>query len=543
MKKDREFEKRDFSAFFWAGALFFIGLCISGCFGERVSEQQHPDNPALAPGVSFSDSSSSARRLLERRPIVDRTGTILCISKKDRQKGPFRFKPYKGLFDDLIGYVDRYGRGLEGLEYVYDSFLLSRGKEGAQSEPLILSLDKNLQALCKRNLTWQMKRLHAKAGTIMFMDVRTGQILAMSSLETGSRKGGVRLYDENLAIRGRVNPWPIMVALAAAIEVDERFRERQVSASGESNKLDANKAGGQPSENGEPLIEVTRWHWRKFGEHAGLWTRLDDAEIDSLVSGSALLSSSIAVGLGQKTGIDLPGEAQGQLPSILSANVTELISSTASSTPIQLLSAYTALLKNGRLQRPHLAMNASKKGEMQNVTSKRLLHEKAHRLFLSLAGDDSGPSIASYSPGTCSMQKCYQVVGIGSWPAENPKISYISVLFDAKYTPAQRRGTLGKMASLAKKGAMALSEQYRFADRSITPVNATTRVEAQARGYLKIMPDLRGLSIRSALELAGRLGMRIRISGTGMVRDQYPKPGRRVSRNGECVLICGKGPA
>ena len=540
MKKDREFEKRGFTAFFWAVALFFMGLCISGCFGERVSEQQHPDNPALAPGVSFSDSSSSARRLLERRPIVDRTGTILCISKKDGQKGPFRFKPYRGLFDDLIGYVDRYGRGLEGLEYVYDSFLLSRGKEGAQGEPLILSLDKNLQALCKRNLSWQMKRLHAKAGTIIFMDVSTGQILAMSSLERVPRNGTPGLYKENLAISGRVNPWPVMVALAEAKKVNERFRERQALQNEEDGKPDAKEAGGQTAGNEDPLIRVKRWHWHKFGEHAGLWTRLDDTEIESLASGPELLSSSITVGLGQKTGIDLPGEAQGKLPSLLSSNVTEIISSTASSTPIQLLSAYTALLKNGHLQRPHLAMNLSKKET--HVTAKKLLVEEAHKLFLSLAGDDSGPSIASYSPGSCKRQKCYQVMGIGSWPADNPKISYISVLFDAKYTPAQRRGTLGKMAALAKKGAMALSEQYRFAGRIISPVKAT-KMAAKTGQHLKIMPDLRGLSIRSALELAGRLGMRIRISGTGMVRDQYPKPGRNVSRNKECVLICGKGPA
>ena len=542
MKKDRESVKKGLSVFLGAVVLFFLSLFISGCFGERVSEQQHPDNPALAPGVSFKDTSSSARRLLERRAIVDRTGTILCISKKDPEKGVLRLRPYRGLLDDVLGYVDRYGRGLEGLEYVYDSFLLSRGKERGTPEPLILSVDKNLQALCKQNLKWQIRRLKARAGTVLLMDVRTGQILAMASLKRDARKGKADSGQENLAIKGLVNPWPVMVALAEARKLDERAKERQ--ALEKSGKHVGQEAAGKDTANHEePLIQVKRWHWHRFGDHAGLWTRLDDEELEGLALGPDLLTSLITVGLGQETGIDLPGEVQGRLPSMLSANVTDVISSRASSTPIQLLTAYTALLRNANPPRPRLAMNGGNNSGEEGGDIHRLVHEKAHGLFLSLAGDDSGPSIASYSQGSCRGQKCYQVIGLGSWPADNPKISYISVLFDTKFTPAQRRGTLGKMASLARRGAIALTEQYRFAGSMKASVDNRFKAAAKTEAHLKIMPDLRGLSVRSALELAGRLGMRIRISGTGMVKNQYPKPGTRVSGKRECVLICGKGPA
>ncbi len=543
MKKDRESVKRGLSVFFWAVALFFMGLCVTGCFGERVSDKQHPDNPALAPGVSFSNSSGLSTRLMDRRAIVDRTGSILCISRRDPERGAVRVHPYKGLLDGLLGYVDRYGRGLEGLEYVYDGYLLSHGKEGARREPLILSVDKNLQALCKKNLAWQMRRLRSRSGAMILMDVRTGQILAMTSITAGSRKRIGCCDRKNLAIKGTVNPWSVMVALAEARALDARLSEQEgPEKSGEGHTDNNGVSSLREKRTDESVVRLKGWHWHRFGRDAGFWTRLDNKELEGLVLGCGLFHSLIAAGFGQETGIDLPGEMQGRLPSVLSANVTDVIASTASATPVQMIAAYTALIKNGSPPTPRLAVNARNQSQSGGASSAKLLHEEAHRLFLTIAGDDRGPSMAAYAPGHCNGSRCYQVVGLGFWPADNPEISYISVLFDARYTPAERRGTLGRMASLARMGAAALTERYRFAIRAKDLYGRSYVNTRTNKGFSGFMPDLRGLSIRSALELAGRLGMRIRISGKGKVTEQYPKPGRRLSLKKECVLICRKGP-
>ena len=544
--EDREY-KRGLAAFCMAVALLTVSLCLSGCFGERVSEQQHLDSPALAPGVSFSDKSPAVKRLLQRRPIVDRTGTILCMSKEDPERGALRIKPYKGLFDQIIGYVDDFGRGLEGVEFVYDDYL-SRppSKEDPFGSPLVLSVEKNLQTQCKENLAWQMKRLRSKSGAMIIMDVKTGNILAMTSIDA-SRSGDEGAQEENLTTQRLVNPWPVIVTLAQAKAMEDRVREleaEQAKAASEDSGADeksSKKTNTQTKIDTKSVIKTGRWHWHYFGDDAAIWTRVHEDEFEGFELDQGLLSSLIGLGLGQETTIDLPEERQGMLPPALSANVTDMISSPAGATPVQLLVAYTTLLRNGELVRPRLAMNGETDSKDESGPGKRLFSETGQRLFRSVFGDNKGPSLASFAQKECNGNKCYEVVGLGFWPAENPKVSYISVLFDAKYSPARRRGTLGRMIHLARKGASALKEQYRFVKNSSMGQMSAGKVGDQDK-YPERMPDLRGLSIRSALEVAGRLGMKIRISGTGKVKEQYPRPGSRISKSTECVLLCKNNP-
>ncbi len=545
-KQDREYEK-GLAALLKALVLFMVSLCISGCFGERVSEQQHLDSPALAPGASFSEKSPTTKRLLQRRPIVDRTGTILCMSKRDPEVGAVRIQPYKGLFEGIIGYVDHFGRGLEGIEYVYDSYLSTPAEEKEPfGDPLVLSVEKNLQALCKENLAWQMRRLRSRRGAMIIMDAKTGHILAMTSIDKSSDKEGDAGQALNLATQGLINPWPVIVTLAQARMIDTRLKDLEpadAETSQEGTDGRVQKESRTLELKKESVIKTGRWHWHYFGEDAGIWTRMKEEELEALELDSSLLSSLIALGFGQETEIDLPEERQGKLPPVLSGNVTDVISSTASSTPIQLLAAYTAILKSGNGVRPHLAMNVKTKRHNGEGPGRKLLSEEAQSLFRSVFGDNKGPSVASFSRADYQKGKRYQVVGLGFWPADNPKVSYISVLFDAKYSPSKRRGTLGRMASLARKGALALNEQYRFAGGFNNAAGLGPKPAKVDNKYPEVMPDLRGLSIRSALEVAGRLGMKIRISGTGKVREQYPRPGSRISKSTECVLLCKNNPA
>ncbi len=530
--KDRESRKR-IALFLLVAVLFLVSLVMSGCFGERVSEQNHLDSQALAPGASFSKASFLRYRLLSRRPIVDRTGTILCISRRDEGNRIVRIQPYKGIFSDIIGYVDRYGRGLDGIEYAYDTVLLSERAKKDSNHPLILSLDKNLQALCKKNLEYQIRRLRSKAGALILMDVKSGQILAMVSGRNGAPENGAGFNQKNLAIQGLANPWPVMLALTEAKAIDHRLKMDEK----DSISCEAATSKGKDSLSDQPVVKLGHWHWHNFGQDAGFWTRLDQEELDNTALGPALLPSLINIGLGQETGIDLPGERQGRLPSVLSSNVTDVIASTASATPLQILCAYTSIIKNGSVVRPRLLLKdqtVTKKASAR--PAKPLLTPEAHLFFLKAFGDNSGPSIATYSPESGTGKRGYQVVGLGFWPADNPKISYISVLFQARYTPVQRRGTLGKMALLAKKGSYALKEQFRFAQKA----DGAGKVVLGQDSH-RIMPDLRGMSIRSALETVGRLGLRVRFSGTGKVRQQYPRPGRRISRKIQCVLVCSNG--
>ena len=54
----------------------------------------------------------------------------------------------------------------------------------------------------------------------------------------------------------------------------------------------------------------------------------------------------------------------------------------------------------------------------------------------------------------------------------------------------------------------------------------------------RIMPDIKGLSIRDALNKISNLYLNISISGSGTVVYQEPVPGERISKGKKCKIIC-----
>ena len=58
-----------------------------------------------------------------------------------------------------------------------------------------------------------------------------------------------------------------------------------------------------------------------------------------------------------------------------------------------------------------------------------------------------------------------------------------------------------------------------------------------------LMPDLRGLSARDAALAAARLGLIVRLRGTGRVAAQVPQPGEEVAAGAACSLLLGDAAA
>ena len=86
-----------------------------------------------------------------------------------------RVYPQGDLFSHMLGYTDRDGLGLAGIERGYDDVLAS-GKD------VNLTLDLRVQHLVRRELKTAMRDFDAKAGVGMVMDAKTGEVLAGVSL-------------------------------------------------------------------------------------------------------------------------------------------------------------------------------------------------------------------------------------------------------------------------------------------------------------------------------------------------------------------------
>jgi beta-lactam-binding protein with PASTA domain len=71
------------------------------------------------------------------------------------------------------------------------------------------------------------------------------------------------------------------------------------------------------------------------------------------------------------------------------------------------------------------------------------------------------------------------------------------------------------------------------------PVTIVPASAPAATGRI-VVPELRGLSGRKALQILARLGITPRVAGEGIVVDQDPLPGSPIEPGGACRLMLGR---
>jgi len=95
------------------------------------------------------------------------------------QREPDRLYPQTSLAAHVIGYTDVDGHGVAGMERAFETNLsdpLTRG------QPLTLSIDSRVQQALEHELLYAMTKFSAIGAAGVVMDIRTGEILAMTSL-------------------------------------------------------------------------------------------------------------------------------------------------------------------------------------------------------------------------------------------------------------------------------------------------------------------------------------------------------------------------
>lgn len=282
-----------------------------------------------------------------------------------------RFYPKAPLLSNLLGFVGSEYQGLEGIEFVFDSYL--RGDRGYSSfekdalggeiplsvkyspprpgYDLILTIDANIQFFVEKALDGVMERTKAQRGIIIVNDPRSGDILAMASRPSYDNRYFSRYESSrfrNLAFEMVFEPGSTIkpLVMAGALEekvvsLNTRFfcpgsvrvhthRVRDIKAHGEELLEDVIINSCNVG-----IIEVAR----KLTEEK-LYVYLRD------------------FGLGEKSGIEMPGEEVGLLRppkewSLLSIGAIP-IGQEMMITPLQLLKALSALANKGVVMKPRL---------------------------------------------------------------------------------------------------------------------------------------------------------------------------------------------
>jgi stage V sporulation protein D (sporulation-specific penicillin-binding protein) len=432
-----------------------------------------------------------------------------------------RLYPCGSLASPVLGFVDQGGRGLEGIEYTYDSLLNHTNVpqiHGGGRE-LTLTLEKNIQSSAEKELGRQMKRFKADKGCLVIMSVKNGEILALDSKPSWDPERFWELPATNITNYSLQDNVDLMVL---APLLNWMF---------EQSKLPKSKI--------QSLDEMAHnWKWETLGKGLVLWSPWADQELKDLISYDDLSRDLWSLGFGQLTGIDLPGEGQGSLSSALPSSQNCLLRRDITASPIQILRAFSALINGNILVTPHVALQSPKEfltsessvkdqrqAKIPWLTEELMLRSREN---LAVRG---GPSLASIrwneQSEQISTQFPAQVTALGFWPEKSPKVSYIVLLDGVKIDPREHQDTLGRALIVAKQAAqIPLKDEWR------TVKSQKTKKE------LSWMPNLKGKTARQALDILQSIGISTKLEGVGTVIAQKPRSGTPLNGVKVCSITC-----
>ena len=277
-----------------------------------------------------------------------------------------RFYPAGEVVAHAVGFTDVDDRGREGIELAFDEWLAGvpgkrqvlkdrRGrvikdvqvtKNAKPGKTLALSIDLRLQYLAHRELRNALLENGAKAGSLVIMDVKTGEILAMTNQPT---------YNPN----NRRNLQPAAMRNRAMIDVFEPgstvkpFSMSAALASRRWKPSDIVDVYPGTLQIGCYTIRDVSRNSRQL-DLTGILIKSSNVGISKIafdIGAESIYSVMQQVGLGQDTGLGFPGERVGNLPNHRSGRRRKprpWPTATVSVTAIQLAHAYAALANDGK---------------------------------------------------------------------------------------------------------------------------------------------------------------------------------------------------
>ena len=495
---------------------------------------------------------------------------------------PKRFYPYSNLACHLLGFVGTDARGLEGLEAQYNSELAGTARmttnmrdalgRTIQLNPddfanlpegnhLILTIDKQLQYQVEKILAETVSRYNALSGQAIVMVPQTGEVLAMAvapSFNPNIFGSFPAATYRNRSVTDTFEPGSTfkMFIIAAALNQGSIGLNQKIFC--ENGKW---QIAGRVIHDTHEYGELTMSEIVKYSSNIGT------AKIGQLIGADVLNKTLKNFGFGQATKVDLPGESKGILRTISANRPVDLANvcfgQGLAVTGLQLTSAVAAVANGGVLMRPYLVKavvdaDANLIKEIKPAPVRRAMDiESARQLTEMLCTvTETGGTGARIGAGhfrvagkTGTAQKAiaggyskedYIASFIGFFPADEPKL----VIFVAIDTPrgAYYGSTVaGPAWSAIAKAAIARMDLIPPQVAAAPPTLARLPIPgtpADPGPSLRqgVMPDLRGLSLREVLKLAGAQGIELKAEGFGRVVNQKPLAGGSLNRQEKWVV-------
>jgi cell division protein FtsI (penicillin-binding protein 3) len=264
----------------------------------------------------------------------------------------------------IVGSLDGRGNPMNGLELALDSLLrgdsgrvsLARDNNGRALESpdgwtdnarpgstVVLTINNTLQDIAERELTTAVDSLRADGGDIVVMNPHTGEILALASNRVGRTSFGNTSVTEPFEPGSTLKPF-----IAASLLEHERAGPTDlVSTHNGRLELDGRVITDMHKASALSLADVIR-----FSSNIGI------VEFGRRLTPREKYETFRDLGFGMPLGVPLPAEAAGTLrePKLWSRQTSAsiLMGYEIAVTPLQLVTAYSAIANGGELLEPHL---------------------------------------------------------------------------------------------------------------------------------------------------------------------------------------------
>lgn len=395
-------------------------------------------------------------------PAVAEQVLALGIPGVATQREYRRYYPTGEVSGHLLGFTNVDDEGQEGAELSFDREL--RGSPGSMrvvrdrlgrivetverlSEPvpgrdLALSIDRRIQYLAYRELKAAVQMNHAKAGSAVVLDVHTGEVLAMVNQPTFNPNNRDALRSDryrNRALTDVYEPGSTVKPFTVAVALDSGQYQP-------STLIDT--APGTLRVGPNTIRDVHDYGLIDVGTVIVKSSNVGTGKLALALPAERIWRQFTLMGMGQPTGIHLPGEAGGSVPDYRRwypiDRVTFSFGYGLSASVLQLARAYAALANGGVLKPVSIVpVEHAPAGE-------RVLNEHtAQQLVAMLEGavGDKGTGRAARVPGyrvagkTGTVRKSiaggyaedsYLSLFAGMVPATNPRLAMVVMINDPR---------------------------------------------------------------------------------------------------------------
>jgi cell division protein FtsI (penicillin-binding protein 3) len=286
------------------------------------------------------------------------------------QKENRRVYPQRSLAAHVLGYVDVDERGIGGLEYSLDKQI--RGRPGEMivmadghrrwydrrssaaetGASVTLTIDQSIQFIAERELAQGIEDTHAKAGEVVIQDPNNGELLAVANYPNFDPNDPASAPDDARMDR----------AVSAAYEPGSVFKVITMTGGIENGVVTPDDL--IDCQMGSINVAGRIIHdWHPFGVLSVRGILANSSDVGSIkvalrLGAPKFYDTIRAFGIGQPTGIELPGENRGLLRPVANWSANSIgslaIGQEVSVTPVQIISAISAVANGGTFYAPRI---------------------------------------------------------------------------------------------------------------------------------------------------------------------------------------------